>query len=81
MRKDLERDFIEDDGVICDVEMGILINFDQAVQRIKRARGMERGLELLMKQEGVPTKYTHSVFSDIGVKLEALDPLDPLDAA
>lgn len=76
LRQDVVADFLSDDGDICDTEMGILIRFDEAVERIRRARGLERGIELLVKQEGVPTKYTHNLFEDIGVRLEALDPLD-----
>lgn len=78
LRRDMERDFIEDDGVICEREAGILIHFDIAVERLRRQRGLERGFELLIKQEGVPTRYTKEMFSEIGISLV---PDKPLDAA
>ena len=76
LRRDIAQDFIADDGVIDETEMGILIQFDAAVERIRRARGMERGIELLVKQEGKPTRYTRDMFREIGVNLESTDPLD-----
>lgn len=76
LRSEIVDDFLEDDDVICQRERGILIRFDEAVARITRARGIERGIELLVKQEGQPTKYTHNMFADIGVKLEVVEPLD-----
>lgn len=78
LRRDMERDFYEDDGVICEREEGILIQFDIAVERLRRQRGLERGLDLLVKQEGVPSRYTKEIFSEIGISLV---PDKPLDAA
>lgn len=76
LRPELEADFLSDDGAICEQERGILIRFDEAVERIRKARGYERGIELLMKQEGKPTRYTKSMFEDFGIKLESVEPLD-----
>lgn len=73
MRRDLERDFLEDDGVIDKTERGILIQFSSSVDRMFRARGLERGIELLMKQDARPTKYTLDLFEDVGIRLEPLD--------
>lgn len=73
LRPHIVRDFVSDDGQICEAEQDILTDFDEAVNRLRLARGLERGIELLMKQEGKPTRYTHDMFKDIGVHLEPLD--------
>ena len=79
LRSHIHQDFMEDDGVICDVEQGILIQFDQAVASMKRARDLEKAISLAVKQEGVVTRYTQQQFREAGLHIEAL--VEPDDAA
>lgn len=76
VKLELVRDFTEDDGVICEKEHGILIQFDEAVARLRRMRSIERATELLMKQEqGKISRFTRQCFEEAGMHI------DPLDAA
>ena len=76
VKLELVRDFTEDDGVICEKEYGILIQFDEAVARLRRMRSIERATELLMKQEqGKISRFTRQRFEEAGMHI------DPLDAA
>lgn len=73
VKADLMSEFTADDGVICERDLGIIVQFDAAADRIRRTRGLEHALELLMKQNGRFTRYTDDVLADVGLKLEPLD--------
>lgn len=59
--------------MICEKEGGILINFDIAVNRMRRARNLEHATELAMKQDGEITRYTRDAFRSAGLHIEPLD--------
>ena len=73
VKADLVSEFTADDGMISERELGIIVQFDAAADRIRRTRGLEHALELLMKQNGRFTRYTDDVLADVGLKLEPLD--------
>lgn len=73
LKRDMEAEFIGNDGVICEREAGILLRFEEGRNRISRARAIERANTLAVKQEGVITDYTREAFRLAGLKVEPLD--------
>lgn len=74
LRFDITRNFLADDGIVCDDERGILIQFDQAVASMSRARNLEKAITLAVKQDGAVTRYTQQQFAEAGLMVSPIDP-------